>query len=162
MALIGKMTFTWLCLCFIIVPNLGGWFGGIAVSRNRAWYFKNVVHSPASPPNWLIGPIWTILYCLMGVASYLVWEERKWKSWIPLLVYLGQLLLNWGWPWLFFELRNLTMALVDLILLDITVAVCIVLFGIVRLMAGALLVPYMIWLIYASYLNFYAYSHTKV
>uniref|UniRef100_A0A0A9Z4M8 Translocator protein n=2 Tax=Lygus hesperus TaxID=30085 RepID=A0A0A9Z4M8_LYGHE len=154
----GEMKFTWLCFALIVLPNLGGWIGGIAVSRNRDWY--NKLNQPAiAPPGWVYGPVWTILYCLMGFASYLVWEERKWKSWIPLTIYFLQLLLNWIWTWIFFEAKILLLALVEICLLDVAVAGCLVCFGIVRLTAGALLVPYMAWLILATYLNFYAHNN---
>uniref|UniRef100_A0A146M641 Translocator protein n=1 Tax=Lygus hesperus TaxID=30085 RepID=A0A146M641_LYGHE len=81
------------------------------------------------------------------------------KSWIPLTIYFLQLLLNWIWTWIFFEAKILLLALVEICLLDVAVAGCLVCFGIVRLTAGALLVPYMAWLILATYLNFYAHNN---
>ncbi|BES96545.1 translocator [Nesidiocoris tenuis] len=152
------MAFPWMCLAMIILPNLGGWIGGIAVGNNSEWY-KTLNNAPIAPPSWVFGPVWTILYCMMGFASYLVWEERKEKSWIPLAAYAVQLILNWLWTWIFFGMHLLLGSLIEIVLLDIAVLVCIVAFAIVRIGAGALLIPYFVWLCLATYLNYYIYAN---
>lgn len=109
-----------------------------------------------APPNWIFGPVWIILYFLMGVSLYIVWEnELKSKSRKVFFTVFGiQLILNALWSLLFFGLKSPLLGLVDIILLDIMVIFTIIYSKSISKLAAILLVPYLVWIIFASILNF--------
>ncbi|MDN3516183.1 TspO/MBR family protein [Aquisalimonas lutea] len=138
----------WLSLCFVVatgnalVTDPGTWYAGLA---KPAW----------TPPDWLFGPVWTLLYTLMGVAAWMIWEHRRRDpgATVALALFLGQLALNGLWSWLFFGEHALFAALVDILLLWVVLAATIIAFLRIRMVAGLLLVPYLIWVSYAVALN---------
>ena len=86
----------------IIIPNLGGFVIGLIVSKNIPWY-NNLKQPSFRPPNWLFGVAWTILYTLMGVSSYLIYEDGGFsQNAVPLGIYAGNVVLNWLWSIIFF------------------------------------------------------------
>jgi len=119
-----------------------------------AWYAA--LEKPAwTPPNWLFGPVWTALYLMMGIAAWRVWLRGQSRArQAALAAYAVQLLLNGAWSWLFFGQQRIGLALVDILALLAAIAVCTVLFWRIDRLAGALLVPYLLWVSYASALNF--------
>lgn len=107
-----------------------------------------------APPAWLFGPVWSVLYLLMGVAAWLVWRERPSQGVDGALgLYLLQLGLNALWSWLFFGWRQGALAMVDVVLLLALVAVTAAAFWRLRPLAGALLLPYLAWVGFASALT---------
>ncbi|MBR7071238.1 MAG: tryptophan-rich sensory protein [Clostridia bacterium] len=132
--------------------------GGIAtlLTRNGMTYFADAVEKPPlTPPPWVFGVVWTVIYLLMGVASYLVAEAKA-----PLqqkqhaqTAYAVQLVLNFLWPLVFFNLKAYFASFLLLLALWIAVAVTVLLFGKISKPAAALLVPYLLWLSLAGYLN---------
>lgn len=124
-----------------------------SVDSIQGWYTD--LEKPAwSPPDWLFGPVWTALYILMSIAAWLVWLRRgEDLAQAALTAYALQLLLNAAWSPLFFALQNPTLALLDCIALWLALAATIVLFYQVRLLAGILLVPYLLWTSFALSLN---------
>ena len=118
------------------------------------WYAQ--LAKPAwTPPGWLFGPVWTLLYAAMAVAAWMVWKERGLKAgMIPLSAYAVQLLLNGLWSWLFFGRRLIGWAVVDIFCLLVAILVTLLLFRQVRPAAGWLLTPYLLWVGFASILNF--------
>lgn len=118
--------------------------------------FAHLEQPPLSPPGWLFPVVWTILFFLMGVASYLVvrsdapWEKKK-----KALIFYGiQLVVNFFWSILFFNFGMYLFAFFWLLLLWVLILVTLVLFGRIRPAAGWLLVPYLLWVTFAGYLNF--------
>ena len=109
------------------------------------------------PPNWLFGPVWTALFALMGIASFLVYEKGIKKKQIrnALWAFDAQFILNVLWSLLFFGLRNISLGLVDIIAMWIAIAVTIVMFYKISKAAGLLLVPYFLWVSIATLLNYY-------
>ena len=108
-----------------------------------------------NPPSWVFGPVWTLLYSLMGIAAYLVWQQRD----VPgakfaLSVYAFQLVLNTLWSILFFGLKNPGIAFAEILLLLISIVVTAVLFWRITPWAGALMIPYIAWVSFATYLNY--------
>ena len=118
------------------------------------WY-ANLTKPPFNPPNWIFGPVWTLLYTGMAVAAWLVWRRRAAHAvTLPLALYALQLLLNAAWSWLFFGLHQMGLAFFDILLLDAVVLTTLVLFWRIHRGAGALFVPYLAWISFASLLNF--------
>ena len=119
-----------------------------------SWY-REIVRPAWTPPNWLFGPVWTLLYTLMAVSAWLVWlrggfRKQRW----PLRLFIGQLALNAAWTPLFFGLRRFDLASVEIVFLWCAIVATIVAFRRVRSAAAWLLVPYLFWVTYATTLSF--------
>lgn len=124
-------------------PAIGTWYAGLA--------------KPAfSPPNWVFAPVWTILFALMGIALYLVWEQGWQKREVREAVelFLGHLVINIAWSVAFFGLHKPLLAFFGIILLLAYIIVLIRLFAHIRLLAAYLLFPYLLWVGFATVLNF--------
>ena len=107
-----------------------------------------------APPSSVFGPVWTVLYALMGIAAWLVWRERHTPgSRRALLLFGAQLVLNTLWSWLFFAWHQGGLAFLDIVVLWLLIVLTIVAFWRIRPLAGALLLPYLAWVTYAAALN---------
>lgn len=117
--------------------------------------FASLNKPPLSPPGWLFPVVWTILYTLMGLASYLVLvaEAEQEKKMEALLFYAAQLIVNFFWPIIFFNLEWYLFAFFWLILLWVLVFMTFRRFYQISDLAGYLLIPYLVWLTFAAYLN---------
>ena len=117
------------------------------------WYAA-LSKPPWNPPNWLFGPVWGILYLLMAIAAWLVWRISGFAgAAIPLGLFVLQLGLNAAWSWIFFGRRNLGLALAEILVLWVAILGTIIAFWRVRPISGILLVPYLLWVTFASVLN---------
>lgn len=129
--------------------------GGIATASSvREWY--PTLAKPAwTPPAWLFGPVWTVLYACIGVAGFLAWRRAGFAgARAAMLLFATQLVLNAAWSWLFFGLRRPGWAFAEIVVLWLAiVATTAALFRISRA-AGALFMPYLLWVTFASALNF--------
>lgn len=118
------------------------------------WY-AHLAKPTWTPPGWVFGPVWGVLYIFMSVSAWLVWRQRsKTPVAVPLIFYLTQLAFNGAWSWLFFGRQWIGLALIDLIALVILVAITVELFQRVQKTAGFLLIPYLLWISFATALNF--------
>ncbi len=118
------------------------------------WYLK--LDKPAwTPPNWVFGPVWTLLYIAMAVAVWLVWRTGGWTAnrW-AILTYLTQLVLNGAWSWIFFGKQSIGLALLDIVFLFVTIVIVLSLFWRRRRVAGLLMLPYALWVGFATALNY--------
>jgi translocator protein len=117
------------------------------------WY-EGLTKPSWNPPNWVFGPVWTVLYLLMAVAAWLVWSQNGFAhAAVPLAFFLVQLGLNAIWSWLFFGRHQLLGALIDLIALWAAILITLILFWRGVMLAGILLVPYLAWVSFAGVLN---------
>jgi tryptophan-rich sensory protein len=128
--------------------------GGLATRRAPEFYAA--LSRPAwAPPSSVFGPVWTVLYVLMAIAAWLVWKEKGLRDGLaPLGLFAIQLALNALWSWLFFAWQRGLLAEIEIVLLLGSIALTIVAFWRVRPLAGALLLPYLAWVAYASALTF--------
>lgn len=152
-----KINNTFKFIISIVACQLAGVIGAIFTipSIQSGWYAE--LAKPAlNPPSWIFGPVWTVLYFLMGVAVFLVWkkgfEKREVK--IALMVFDTQLLLNIFWSIIFFGWRSPGWAFVEIIFLWFTILAVIIMFAKISRPAAWLLAPYIIWVSFAGYLNF--------
>lgn len=123
-----------------------------------AWYVQ-LPKPDWTPPPAVFAPVWTVLYTLMAVAAWLTWRTGGWTgAGGALRVYLTQLALNGLWSWLFFGLHDVTLALIDLIVLWLLVLANVMLFWRISRPAGLLLVPYAGWVFFAAVLNLSIWS----
>jgi tryptophan-rich sensory protein len=118
------------------------------------WY-RGLEKPSWNPPDYLFAPVWTILYILMGIAAGLVWVDLEaGKRLLPMAVFASQLMLNAIWSYLFFGIHRPDLAFIDIVAMWIMICFTIWLFRKVRRSAGALLIPYLLWVGFASVLNF--------
>ncbi|MBX3621741.1 MAG: tryptophan-rich sensory protein [Rhizobacter sp.] len=133
--------------------------GGIASADAGAFYARLALPAWA-PPGWLFGPVWTVLYAAMAVAAWLVWRgppAAGRRS--ALALYLVQLVPNVLWSWTFFAWQQGALAMAVIVLLWLLIVATIVAFWRQHRVAGALLVPYLTWVSFASALNFWVWRH---
>jgi len=127
---------------------------GAVASIRAASFYQELVRPGWAPPGQVFGPVWTALYLMMGVASWLVWRERAALSRRALALYGVQLTVNALWSWLFFAWHQGLWAFVDIVVLWLLIVATVVAFWRIRPLAGALLVPYLLWVTFASFLAF--------
>jgi len=140
-----------LCLLFTIgVGSLGSVF---TVAEIPNWYAS--LQKPSfNPPNWIFGPAWTILYTLMGVALYLVWKKPKSKDRnTAILFFMIQFTLNFFWSIIFFKYHLIGWALVEILVMWVSILLTIIFFWKNSTLAAALLIPYLAWVSFATLLN---------
>ncbi|CAN5718567.1 tryptophan-rich sensory protein [soil metagenome] len=139
-------------LGWVAISFVPAWIGQQATSPD--WYQQ--LDQPAwAPPTFLFGPVWTLLYALMGFAAWLVWLEGGFaRAIVPLGIFLVQLVPNAAWSILFFGMRRMDLALLDIVLLWLLIVATILTFFRIRRLAGLLLLPYLAWVTFATALNF--------
>ncbi|MDD4135666.1 MAG: tryptophan-rich sensory protein [Candidatus Shapirobacteria bacterium] len=133
----------------ILITEGAGIVGSIATSSSvKTWYLT--LNKPSfQPPSWIFAPVWTSLFLLMGISLYLVWNKKNDIRWFWI-----QLFLNIVWSYLFFGLKNPTLAVFEIILLWFAILINIIVFWRYNKKASILLIPYLAWVSFASYLNF--------
>ena len=135
------------------VEAVGG-VSALAAGGDFVSYFRALRKPPLTPPPAAFGPAWTTLYLLMAVAAWLVWRQGiEQRSVLALGIFVAQLVLNALWSIVFFGQHRLGWALLEIALLWTTILLTLVLFWRIRPLAGALLLPYLAWVAFASYLN---------
>lgn len=128
---------------------------GAVASVRAASFYRELVQPGWAPPSSVFGPVWTTLYAMMGIAAWLVWREGGLRpNRRALTLFIVQLGFNALWSWLFFAWQQGAMAFADILLLWILVAATIVQFWRVSRLAGALLIPYLLWISFAAALNY--------
>ncbi|MFD2826363.1 TspO/MBR family protein [Leeuwenhoekiella polynyae] len=138
-------------ICLIV-----GFLSAIATQSSVDVWYINLEKPFFTPPNWLFGPIWTLLYILMGVAAGMVWNKGFYHKWVKTALYhFGfQLILNASWSIFFFGLKLILPALIIILALIILLLFTFKWFKVVNPSAATLLIPYIIWVAYATALNF--------
>ncbi|MET3720889.1 MULTISPECIES: TspO/MBR family protein [unclassified Arthrobacter] len=149
-------------LLFLAASALVAWLGAFATINNVNGWYVGADKAPWSPPNWLFGPVWTVLYTAMAVAAWLAWRRHSPASRPALVIYGVQLCLNLVWTPTFFSLYPLIgtsalwLAFAIILALIVAVTVTVVRFGSISRPAGLLLLPYITWIVFASSLNLWA------
>lgn len=141
-------------VCVLLCLSAGGIGSAFTVSAIPEWYAT--LNKPSfSPPNWIFAPVWTFLYILMGLAAAIVWQKGLQNPQVrtALVVFLIQLILNMLWSVLFFGLKSPLYGLIDILFLWAMILVTIAQFSKVSTSAAALLIPYILWVTFASGLN---------
>lgn len=118
----------------------------------KTWY-KNLKKPSFNPPNGIFGPVWTMLYALMGISFYLVITSPQ-RSTAAIVVFLLQLFLNFCWSFIFFTLKQLTFAFVEIVLLLCVIGATIYIFWPISHLASLLLIPYFLWVSFATLLTY--------
>jgi tryptophan-rich sensory protein len=154
MASLTRQKQLWGLVAWLIVSFSAAGLGGAASIRADAFYAQ-LVRPEWAPPSWVFGPVWTALYALMGIAAWLVWRVGGIRAArTALTLFLAQLALNALWSWLFFGWHLGALALADIVLLWALILATLIGFWRIRPLAGALMVPYLLWVSFAVALNY--------
>lgn len=155
-----KKDYFLLALC-LVVTQLAGLIGSVFNFTSLGPWYDALEKSPLNPPNWVFAPVWTILFLLMGVSLFIVIRAGHKaftghsKYFYPALTaFVIQWLLNTMWSFIFFYLRAPFPAFVEIIVLAIAIMVTMYYFYKIKKSSAYLLLPYLIWVLFASYLNF--------
>jgi tryptophan-rich sensory protein len=140
----------------ILIPLLVGGISSIFTINSIPNWYSALAKPGLTPPNWLFGPAWILLYILMGISLYLVWKKgfRNKKVKIGIYFFSAQLILNFLWTALFFGAKNPLFASIEIVFLWVTILITIIKFYKVSKEAAYLLIPYILWVTFASYLSF--------
>lgn len=138
------------------MPLLVGAVAGLFTSSGvNGWYA--VANKPSfNPPNWVFAPVWTGLYILMGIAFYLIWKADATKTvkQAAIILFVAQLVFNFFWSFIFFQLQQPGWAFAEIILMWVLILFTIIWFGKISTTAAWLLVPYISWVSFATVLNY--------
>ena len=138
----------------LLLPLGLGAIAGMLTSQSVPNWFANLAKPPFNPPNWIFGSVWTALYILMGISLFLIWKEDASKiRRLAILVFMIQLLLNFGWSFIFFYFKMIGLAFVEIILLWISVIAMFILFYKIKPIAAYMNIPYILWVSFAMVLN---------
>jgi benzodiazapine receptor len=140
----------------IIVCLLAGFLGSLFTTPAIPTWYAALEKPFFTPPSWLFAPAWTALFILMGISFFLVWRKKGHPQFRTALVFfVVQFILNILWSAAFFGLRAPLLGLIEIVVLWIAILLTIIYFFKVSRLAGALLVPYLLWVSFASLLNYY-------
>ncbi len=133
-----------------------GALGGVLTATAITEWYNFLIKPSFSPPNWIFGPVWTLLYTLMAISVSIVWRKglSNKENRAAFIYFMVQLFLNGIWSILFFGLKNPLLALIDIIILLLMIVVVIYKFHRINKIAAYLLIPYLLWVSFASVLNY--------
>ena len=143
----------WLVLTALILLCLVvGGIGGFASAGSIDGWYRTLAKPSWNPPDWVFGPVWTLLYIMMAVAAWLVWKTQD-RVTPALVLFYGQLALNLAWTFLFFTAQSPGLALIEVVFLWTGVLTTMLAFFGRQATAGWLFVPYLAWVSFAAVLN---------
>ena len=140
-------------ILFLIITFSASLIGGLAtVTFKEPWY--SLLNKPVfNPPDWVFGPVWTILYLLMTISIWMYWHSKN-KEMNTVYIYFIHIVFNTTWSIVFFGLHQILLALIVLTILIILIIVLIIKFKRVNHVSSYLMIPYLLWSCYALFLNF--------
>ncbi len=138
---------------FIGISLLAGFIGSFATAGSIETWYATLVRPSWTPPNWVFGPVWTTLYVLMGTAAYLVARSKKLGKVFVLWFFVAHLVVNTLWSIVFFGMHELLLSVLVILLLDFLIILLIKFFRGYSKTASLLLVPYLLWCLYATSLS---------
>lgn len=139
----------WLAISFVAAAI------GAAASIQAGSFYTQLVRPEWAPPPGVFGPVWTVLYVVMGVSAWLVWRVGGFRAArTALVLFLVQLAVNALWSWLFFAWHQGALGFANILLLWVLLVATIVAFWRISVLAGALLIPYLLWISFAAALNY--------
>lgn len=138
----------------LIIPLSVGAVAGMFTSQAVPTWYASLNRPSFSPPNWVFGPVWTSLYILLGISFFLIWKESPSQQRNrAIIVFASQMLLNFAWSFIFFYFNMIGIALLEIILLWVNIAVMIYIFYKLKPLAAYLNIPYLLWVSFATILN---------
>lgn len=145
-------------LISLLIVLIVAFIGSLFTTPNIASWYRTLTKPSFAPPNWLFAPAWTILYILMAIAAFLIYRKRENpKAKNALTFYFIQLILNALWSIIFFGIHNPQLAFFEIIILWIFILFTLIKFYKIYRTAGLLLIPYLLWVSFASILNLFVW-----
>lgn len=143
------------CILFILGSEIIGSLGSLFTMPNIPTWYRSLIKPPLTPPNWIFGPVWTILFALMGIAAYLVWQKGMKKKSVKtaLTLFVIQFVFNILWSLIFFGLQWPFGGVIVIVVLWLSIIATLWKFYLVEKWAGYLLIPYLLWVTFAMYLT---------
>jgi len=143
-----------LIVCILACFAAAG-FGGIFTSKSIPAWYEGLKKPRYTPPNWVFGPVWTVLYIMMAISVFLVWQEGLAAQGVTtaFTLFWIQLTANALWSYVFFARRSIAGGIINIIILWLLILATIIASFPVSLIAGILLLPYILWVSIATYLN---------
>ncbi len=140
----------------IVICQAAGLIGTVFTLDSIPTWYAALNKPSFNPPNWLFGPVWTILYLMMGISLFIVWKEDLKNKVVKsaFTVFMIQLFLNTIWSIVFFGMQSISGGLIIIVLLWIMILITILKFMKISRVAGILLIPYLLWVSFATFLNF--------
>lgn len=151
-----RLSLVYKMLIMIATCVVVGYISGELTKDNREIWYPTLEKPIFNPPDWLFGPVWTLLYICMGIAAALVWdriEARREDVRKALTFFWIQLALNAAWSFIFFGLANPLLALIEIVLLWLMIYETFIQFMKINKTAGYLFIPYILWVTFALVLN---------
>ncbi len=144
----------------VLVCLSAGFIGSAFTTPSIPNWYATLNKPSFNPPNWLFAPVWTTLFILMGIAAFLIWRKGLKKKGVKnaLIIFLIQLVFNTLWSFLFFKFHSPFWALVDIAVLWALILLSLIKFWKINKAAGILLIPYLLWVSFASILNYFIYK----
>ncbi|MBW2980789.1 tryptophan-rich sensory protein [Candidatus Woesearchaeota archaeon] len=144
---------TWKLIISILIPFLASAIGGFFTANSVSTWYVSLNKPSFNPPNWVFGPVWTILYLMMGISLYLVWIKKADKK--AFIAFGVQMFLNALWSVLFFGMQMPFYALIEIVFLWVAILTTIFYFYRINKTSAYLLIPYILWVSFAAVLNFF-------
>jgi len=142
-----------LFICLLIPLAIGGLSGFATASGINDWYVT-LNKPPFNPPNYLFAPVWTCLYILMGISLFIIWRSPIGQIRTnALIIFTLQILLNFLWSFLFFKFNMPGLALIEIVMIWISILAMIIIFSHISKPASYLQIPYLLWVSFATILN---------
>jgi len=140
----------------IIICQLAGLIGAIFTSPNIPTWYASLTKPFFNPPSWVFAPVWTVLYTMIGISIYLIWQQRTSHNLAnkSIMIFVLQLILNSLWSIAFFGLKSPLLGLIVIVALWIAILATILMFREISKTAANLLIPYLLWVSFATILNF--------
>ena len=140
-------------ILFFIITYSASFIGGMAtISFKEPWY-SELIKSNYNPPDWIFAPVWTILYLMMTLAIWFFWHSKN-RDMNTIYIYFIHIAFNTTWSIVFFGLHQILFALIVLLILIFLIVILIIRFKRVNLVSYYLMIPYLLWTLYALFLNF--------
>lgn len=148
-------------LLISLAISLGTGILSAVFTMNSMDFYKDINKPALAPPGWLFPIVWSILFILMGISAYIVYENKLSDDNLPLTIYFLQLVFNFLWSIIFFNARLYLFAFIWLVILWLLILLMIIQFYKVKPIAAYLQFPYILWVTFAGYLNFMIYILNK-
>jgi tryptophan-rich sensory protein len=140
-------------ILFFIITYSASFIGGMAtISFKEPWY-SELIKSNYNPPDWIFAPVWTTLYLMMTLAIWFFWHSKN-RDMNTIYIYFIHIVFNTTWSIVFFGLHQILFALIVLLILIFLIVILIIRFKRVNLVSYYLMIPYLLWTLYALFLNF--------
>lgn len=155
----GNKNYLALIIWIFSLIAIGGAIGSLTKPEINTWY-STLNRAPLTPPNYVFPVAWTILYGIIGACGWLLWHKASFPRLNALkILYITQLILNWSWTPMFFHFHLTGLSLIVLASMDILVGALIFLAYPKIRAVSLLMIPYFLWILFASYLNFYIWQY---